>query len=95
MPKDLQGEFDAAEFGYFAMMTSIFKYCRPRYTSISHHECLEFARKVLRSLITMLHPVDLDLSAERPYPSFLSWYVVIRYSKVSELIEVGQFCFTH
>ncbi|CAG8401221.1 unnamed protein product [Penicillium salamii] len=77
MPEELQGEFDAAEFGYFAMMTSIFKHSRPRYTSTSHHECLEFARKALKSLIAMLQPVGLDLSTAEPYPSFLSWTVLL------------------
>lgn len=80
MPEELQGESDAAEFGYFAMMTSIFKHSRPRYTPTSHHECLEFARKALKSLITMLQPVGLGLSTEEPYSSFLCWYVIIRCS---------------
>ncbi|KAJ5165488.1 uncharacterized protein N7500_007318 [Penicillium coprophilum] len=77
MPEELQNEFDAAEFGYFAMMTSILKYSRPAYTSFSHHECLDFARKALSSLNSMLHPAGLDLDTVEPYPSFLSWTVLL------------------
>ncbi|OQE35437.1 hypothetical protein PENCOP_c013G06853 [Penicillium coprophilum] len=77
MPEELQNEFDAAEFGYFAMMTSILKYSQPEYTSVSHHECLDFARRALSSLNSMLQPAGLDLDTVEPYPSFLSWCVTI------------------
>ncbi|OQE02186.1 hypothetical protein PENVUL_c040G02293 [Penicillium vulpinum] len=77
VPEELQNEFDAAEFGYFAMMTSILKYSQPGCTSFSNNECLDFARKALKSLNSMLHPVGLNLDTAEPCPSFLSWTVLL------------------